>query len=532
MKSSDKVRRKAGRAAPRKAAAPKREKTAKGSIPRISLTKGASAAFAVLASERDEALEQQKAAFAVLRAISDAPTDTVSVLGAIAESVARLLGVTDAEILMRVGDGLLECVSKYGTSRNWPVGTTRSLSRDWVTGRAVIDGTAIHVADLQTADEFPQGAAFARQYGHRTTLAVPLMREGAAIGAILIRRMEVKPFTERQIELVSGFASQAVIAIENARLFNEVQAKTRDLEESLQQQTATADVLKVISRSAFDIQAVLRTLVESASRLCQADTVQIFLRDGDLYRSLADSGFSPEYRRYAEENPITPGRGTLVARTTLELAIVHIPDVLLDAEYTWHAGRKLGGFRAMLGVPLLRERSCIGVMAMTRMTPRPFTDRQIELVKVFADQAVIAIENVRLFDEVKARTEDLRESLQQQTATADVLKAISRSTFDLKTVLQTLVASAARLCDADKATITRRKGNKFYRAESVGFSDEFMDYVRAIPVEPDRGSATARALLDGRRCSHSGRHDRPGLHFYRRPEARRFSRHPRCADDA
>ena len=497
MKSSDKVRRKAGRAAPRKAAAPKREKTAKGSIPRISLTKGASAALAVLASERDEALEQQKAAFAVLRAISDAPTDTVSILGAIAESVARLLGVTDAEILMRVGDGLLECVSKYGTSRNWPVGTTRSLSRDWVTGRAVIDGTAIHVADLQTADEFPQGAAFARQYGHRTTLAVPLMREGAAIGAILIRRMEVKPFTEKQIELVSGFASQAVIAIENARLLNEVQANTRDLEESLNSKRRPPMCSRSSAARLSTFRPYCDTLGSWHPDFVRPTPCTIFLRDGDLYRSLADSGFSPEYRRYAEENPITPGRGTLVARITLELAMVHIPDVLLDAEYTWHAGRKLGGFRAMLGVPLLRERSCIGVMAMTRMTPRPFTDRQIELVKVFADQAVIAIENVRLFDEVKARTEDLRESLQQQTATADVLKAISRSTFDLKTVLQTLVASAARLCDADKATITRRKGNKFYRAESVGFSDEFMDYVRAIPVEPDRGSATARALLDG-----------------------------------
>ena len=214
-------------------------------------------------------------------------------------------------------------------------------------------------------------------------------------------------------------------------------------------------MLKVISRSTFDLQAVLNTLVESAVRLCEAENVQIFLRSGEVYRLEAHSVFSPEYQEYVRQHPIAPGRGTLVARTALEVAPVHIPDVLADPEYTWHEGRKLAGFRAMLGVPLLREGDCIGVMAMTRAKPQPFTAKQIELVTTFADQAVIAIENVRLFDEVQARTRDLSESLQQQIATADVLKVISRSAFDLKSVLQTLVESAARLCDADKGTITR-----------------------------------------------------------------------------
>ena len=234
------------------------------------------------------------------------------------------------------------------------------------------------------------------------------MNKGEAIGTISVTRAQPGTFADHHVQLLKTFADQAVIAIENTRLFNEVEQRTEELSESLQQQTAVGDVLKTISRSAFDVHAVLRTLVGSAARLCQAETVQIFLRDGEVYRPVAHNGFSPEYQRYAEENPIAPGRGTLVARTALELATVHIPDVLLDTEYTWHEGRKLGRFRAMLGVPLLREQNCIGVMAMTRLTARPFTDRQIELVRVFADQAVIAIENARLFEELRDRQAELR----------------------------------------------------------------------------------------------------------------------------
>ena len=271
------------------------------------------------------------------------------------------------------------------------------------------------------ATNFRNPSEIARHQGHRTVLSVPLLREGESIGAIILRRNEVHPFSNKQIALLQTFADQAVIAIENVRLFDEVQARTHELSESLQQQTATADVLKAISRSAFDLKTVLDALVEAATRLSEADQGNIARERDGVYQRVATYGLSDDYTAYLTTQPVVPEPGTGMGRALLEGKVVHIPDVLTDPGYTFVEAQRRGGFRTVLGVPMLREGVPIGVLALTRREVRPFTDKQIELVTTFADQAAIAIENVRLFESVEARTRELAASLEELRAAQDRL---------------------------------------------------------------------------------------------------------------
>ena len=476
----------------RKATTPRRSSPAKAVPGRRSATTGKETEAARTTRERDEALEQQRATSEVLRAISNSPTDTASTLSAIAESVARLLEVTDAEILTVEGDAL-RAVAKHGSALQWPMGTARILSRDWVTGRAVIDRTVVHVADLQAQDhEFPQGAAYARQYGHRTTLAVPLLREGSTIGAILIRRFDVRPFTDKQIALVQNFAAQAVIAIENARLLNELRQRTTDLTQSLEQQTATSEVLRVISSSPTNVQPVLDTIVRTAVSLCNSYDAVILLREDEHLSIAAHHG--PMALDF-ESLPL--GRDFVSGRTVIDGVPVHVPD-FMAAGAEFPRGREVAKRlkqRTVLGLPLRREGQTIGCLFLRRTEVLPFSDKQIELLTTFADQAVIAIENVRLFEAEQQRTRELSESLEQQTATADVLRVISSSPGDLNPVFQTMLENAVHICEA-------KYGNLFIIGErgcrwtaGVGTPPKLAEYfTRRTLFQPTLGSHLDRVV--------------------------------------
>jgi two-component system, NtrC family, sensor kinase len=407
--------------------------------------------LARLTRELGEALEQQAATAEILRVISSLPTDLKRVFAVVAAGATRLCDASDATI-HQVDGAVLRLVAHHGPIR---VPDSLPMMRGVLAGRAVLDRQTIHVADLQAETrEYPQGSELARHLGLRTNLAVPLIREGEAIGVVIVRRTEVRPFADRQIDLLKTFATQAVIALENTRLFKAEQARARELAEALQQQTATADVLKVISRSTFDLQTVLDTLVRSAAELCEADMAQIMRPKGDTYQHVAGYGYASNYLEHQKTITIAPGRGSAAGRVLLERRAVQIPDVLADPEYTLTETQRIGGYRTHLGVPLLRERSPIGVILLSRKTVQPFTDKQIELVETFADQAVIAIENARLLNE-------LRESLQQQTATSEVLSVISSSPGELEPVFQTMLANATRICEAKFGTLWLCEGDSF-----------------------------------------------------------------------
>jgi signal transduction histidine kinase len=331
----------------------------------------------------------------------------------------------------------------------------------------------------------------------RTMLGVPLLREGSPIGVIAMTRSTVNPFTEKQIELLRTFADQAVIAIENVRLFETEQQRTRELSESLEQQTATSEVLRVISSSPGDLQPVFSAILESAARLCDASFGNFYRCDDDALRLVATYNTPVAFVEARSRSPLGLNQNNPIAEMLAAKTVLHVDDLARDERYTNQrdpnivAGVELGGVRTFVAVPMLKDDELIGALVVYRQEVRPFSDKQVELVKNFAAQAVIAIENTRLLNE-------LRQSLQQQTATADVLKIISRSAFDLRTVLQTLVESVARFCAADKAHIIREKNGGFYTAEAYGYSREFMDYIKNILIKAERGTASGRALAEGR----------------------------------
>jgi GAF domain-containing protein len=455
--------------------------------------------------KRPITLQQQTATADVLKVISRSTFDLDVVLGALVEPAARLCHADKGSFRLVRGEFFHHAAS-YGYSAEQdrymeahPV--PAEGDRGSIVGRVLDEGRVVQVEDTKADREFKLTNVPGFE-SIQTTLGVPLLREGRPIGVLVLMRTRVERFSEKQVELVITFADQAVIAVENARLLNE-------LRESLQQQTATAEVLKVISRSTFDLRTVLNTLVESAARLCEADQAAIRQPKDGALQFAASFGFPPEFIEVATRTRFVRGRGTVSGRTQIEGKPVQIEDVLADREYDFVEGQETTGFRTALGVPLLREDETIGVMVLTRSQVQPFSKKQIELVTTFADQAVIAIENARLLNE-------LRDSLQQQTATADVLKVISRSTFDLQPVFDSMAESAVRLCEAERAYIFRFDGKVLRAVASFNAGPENQDWVYRNPIPLGRHSVSARAGLQRKTVQVADVQTDPEYHYVAR----------------
>ena len=414
MKGRSRTGGESGKTLRRKGTTPER-RTAKGPSAVAISSSGTESEVARLSRELNEALERETATAEILTLISRSSQafELQTVLDTLTEFAVRLCQADKGAIFLRDGD-LYRIAAIAGFSpqaRQYAIEHPIAADRGTLVGRVALTSKVNQIPDVLADAEY-KGAGFQKVFGFRTNLGVPLLRDGATIGVFSMTCDEVRPFTNKQIELVATFADQAVIAIENARLLTELRQRTDDLTVSLEQQTATSEVLSVISRSKFDLKPILQSVVDTAARLCRANQAVIFRLEGGAYRFAAGYSIVPAYLEIERQTPISPGPGTLVGRTAMSRQVARIEDAWTDPLYEKKEDAKIGGHRSMIGVPLMREGEPVGVIGLSRSRVDPFSEREIELVTTFADQAVIAIENVRLFENVEARTRELAKSLE------------------------------------------------------------------------------------------------------------------------
>jgi len=462
-----------------------------------------------LLMELRESLDRQTATAEVLRTIASAPAEAERALDTIAKVAARLFGASDVNI-MRLEGEVLRHVATLGELAS-AVETTfpnRPLDPSSMPATAILERRPLHIADLSAPDvraRFP-AAHLPKKPG--SVVAAPLMRKGEAIGAIVLVRDAVRPFTEVELAQVQNFADQAVIAIENARLLDELRRRTKelsqrtdDLTEALDQQTATSEVLKVISSTPGELQPVFDILLENATRLCAAKFGILYLREGDAFRTIAEHNLPSAFAEVRRHNSLLrPSQVSMLGRLLSSRMVVHIRDAAaeqayLDRDPLFVTAVDIGGFRAAIAVPMFKDGNLVGAIIIMRHEAKPFSDKQIELVENFAAQAVIAIENARLLNELRQRTDDLSEALEQQTATAEILTVISRSPTDVKPVFEIIGESAAKLCDADVSVVSMVDGELIQLASVHGVSAEGVSAVHsAYPMRSDSETITARTV--------------------------------------
>ena len=462
--------------------------------------------IAVLSRELDEARQQQAATADVLKVISHSTYDVQSVLDKLGALAARLCEADIVTIWRPAGPGY-RLVARFQTSRAHD-GCLANLSlkpeRGSCVGRVLLEAKTVQIPDIRADPEYTLGGRRGGEFKkYRTILGVPLLREGIPIGVIVLGRHIACPFTEKQIEWVTTLADQAVIAIENVKLFNEVQARTRELSEALEQQKATSEVLQVISSSPGELEPVFQAMLADATRLCEANFGVLYRFDGHVFHAVALQDAVPALGDYLRREPPRPDPRNALGRVLRTKQPVHISDITAEPAYAEReparvAAVELAKARTFLAVPMLKENELLGIIAIYRQEVRPFSDKQVELVQSFANQAVIAIENTRLLNELRQRTTDLTEALAYQTATSDVLKVISQSGAELGPVLDTLVATAARICLAESGFIFRLQDGLCQMVASFGIPPEYKDFQVRNPIAPGRGTLAGRTVLERR----------------------------------